>query len=296
MSVEAMASEKPSTSAPSEPLGGTGTAAAALTYTSYEGNSWRAEFGASGVRVLVDPWLVDTLTFGGVSFLYIGTKRVAREDTIDINRLAAATDLILLTMGIDDHAHRPTLRRLPKHLPVVGSPSAAAVARELGYTNVTAVDHGQEVTVCDGRLKVRATQGALVGPPWSKRENGFVLSETSAPEGIRVYYEPHADYVASSVAEVGAVDVVVTPPSTQSLLGYELVKGATANLPLLKMLRPKVVVPLMNAEFDAQGLLDRLLSESGGPQELERQLQADPQLAGVRVCLPRAGEPMAVTL
>jgi L-ascorbate metabolism protein UlaG (beta-lactamase superfamily) len=268
-------------------------AAAALTYTSYEGNSWRAEFASTGVKVLVDPWLVGNLAFGGLESIYCGTKRIARPETIDIDRLAAETDFILLTMSIDDHAHRPTLQRLPKSIPVVGSPSAAEVARNLGYSTVYEVDHGQEVVICDGKLKIRATQGALVGPPWSKRENGFVLSETSS-SGISLYYEPHADYVASSVAQVGMVDVVVSPPSTQSLLGYQLVKGATDNIPLLKMLRPKVVVPLNNAEFDATGPLHSLLSETGGIEQLKRQLKETFELKDIKICVPVAGTPMAV--
>jgi L-ascorbate metabolism protein UlaG (beta-lactamase superfamily) len=277
------------------PSSATTPAATALTYTSYEGNSWRAEFASTGLKVLVDPWLVGNLAFGGLESIYCGTKRIARPETIDIDQLAAETDLILLTMSIDDHAHRPTLQRLPKSLPVVGSPSAAAVARDLGNTTVYEVDHGQEIVVCDGKMKIRATKGALVGPPWSKRENGFVLSETSST-GISLYYEPHADYVASSVAEVGTVDVVVSPPSTQSLLGYQLVKGATDNIPLLKMLRPKVVVPLMNAEFDATGPLNSLLSETGGVESLERQLKETPELKNVKICLPVAGTPMDVAL
>ncbi|KAH7622810.1 hypothetical protein Ndes2526B_g02088 [Nannochloris sp. 'desiccata'] len=283
------------TSAPAATTSSTSTPSAALIYTSYEGNSWRAEFASTGLKVLVDPWLVGNLAFGGLESIYCGTKRIARPETIDIDQLAAETDFILLTMSIDDHAHRPTLQRLPKSIPVVGSPSAAAVARNLGYTTVYEVDHGQEVVISDGKLKIRATQGALVGPPWSKRENGFVLSEISTT-GISLYYEPHADYVASSVAEVGSVDIVVSPPSTQSLLGYQLVKGATDNVPLLKMLRPKVVVPLMNAEFDATGPLHALLSETGGVELLERQLKETPELKNVKICLPVAGTPMAVEI
>jgi L-ascorbate metabolism protein UlaG (beta-lactamase superfamily) len=281
---------KTSAAAPSS----TRTPKVALSYTSYEGNSWRVEFAYSGVKILVDPWLVGNLAFGGLESIYCGTKRIARPETIDIGQLAAETDFILLTMSIDDHAHRPTLERLPKTIPVIGSPSAAAVARNLGYTSVYEVDHGQERLICDGKLKVRATKGALVGPPWSKRENGFVLSETGG--GISLYYEPHADYVASSVAEVGTVDVVVSPPSTQSLLGYHLVKGATDNIPLLKMLRPKVVIPLMNAEFDATGPLNSLLSETGGVEMLEKQLKETPELKNVKICLPVAGRPMPVEI
>lgn len=67
-----------------------------------------------------------------------------------------------------------------------------------------------------------SSAGALVGPPWSKRENGFVLSE-SCPSGIRLYYEPHCDYDSSSVANIGKVDAVVTPANSQVLIKFPLV-------------------------------------------------------------------------
>ncbi len=41
-----------------------------------------------------------------------------------------------LVQGLDDHAHKPTLRKLSKDIPVVGSPAAAAVARQLGFKTV----------------------------------------------------------------------------------------------------------------------------------------------------------------
>jgi hypothetical protein len=49
------------------------------------------------VRVLVDPWLVDRLVFAGQDWLYAGSKRVTRPETIDLEKLAAETDFILLT-------------------------------------------------------------------------------------------------------------------------------------------------------------------------------------------------------
>ena len=269
--------------------------ATALTYTSYEGNAFRLQFPTTKINILVDPWLVGSLTFGGLSAIYEGKKRATK--SVDIDALASETDFILLTMSIDDHCHRPTLQRLPKSIPIVGSPSAAAVARELGYSTVYELDHGQSVTLCDNKITVRATQGALVGPPWSKRENGFVISNFEKDSShISLYYEPHADFVPSSVAEVGAVDVVVSPPSTQSLLGYNLVKGATDTIPLLKILKPRVFVALMNAEFDATGPLNALLTESGGPEVLKRQLADVPELKDVRVVVPSAGAPVDISL
>ena len=66
--------------------------------------------------------------------------------------------------------------------------------------------------------------GALVGPPWSKRENGFIVTET-CHGGTRLYYEPHCDHDQQSLAaaDTDSVDVVITPASSQVLLGYPLV-------------------------------------------------------------------------
>jgi hypothetical protein len=41
-----------------------------------------------------------------------------------------------MPQGLDDHAHRPTLKQLDKALPVVCSPTAAEVCRELGFKTV----------------------------------------------------------------------------------------------------------------------------------------------------------------
>jgi hypothetical protein len=74
------------------------------------------------------------------------------------------------------------------------------------------------------------------------------------------------------------------------------VKGATDNVQLLSLLRPKVVVPLLNAEFDQSGPLADLLQEVGSVAELQATLAATPGLQAVRVCVPTPGQPMPVTL
>ena len=63
--------------------------------------------------------------------------------------------------GLPDHAHVPTLQRLPKDLPIVASPAGAQVATGLGFSNITALDHGEETTIAGGKLKIRATAGSL---------------------------------------------------------------------------------------------------------------------------------------
>jgi hypothetical protein len=62
--------------------------------------------------------------------------------------------------GLPDHAHVPTLERLPKDMHVVASPAGAKVAAGLGFTDITALDHGEEITIAGGKMKIRATAGA----------------------------------------------------------------------------------------------------------------------------------------
>ena len=52
----------------------------------------------------------------------------------------------------------------------------------------------------------------------------------------------------------------------------------------------------MNAEFDATGPLNTLLSEVGGPEEVAKQLKEVPELAGVKVLVPKAGEALSVEI
>jgi hypothetical protein len=85
----------------------------------------------------------------------------------------------------------PTLKRLPKTLPVIAQPEAAARIAPLGFTDVRTIAPGGSLDACGGRLRVRATAGALVGPPWSARQNGFVLEEVGVGRPASLYYEPH---------------------------------------------------------------------------------------------------------
>ncbi len=63
-----------------------------------------------------------------------------------------------------------------------------------------------------------------MGPPWSKRENGFIFSENAA-DGIKLYYEPHCDHQEDSFSDVPGVDVVITPASDQIIANaYPLVR------------------------------------------------------------------------
>src|SRR5690349_12687127 len=102
-----------------------------------DSNSWLIEI--AGKRILLDPWLVGALTFSNLDWLFKGTRPQERP-------IPEKIDLILLSQGLEDHTHPPTLQRLDRQIPVVGSLSAAKVVQKLGYTSVTALSHGETFT------------------------------------------------------------------------------------------------------------------------------------------------------
>jgi len=255
--------------------------------------------------VLADPWLLGPLTFGppSLAFLYSATKPSG--DCLGLAS-AAGADVLLLTQGLDDHAHRPTLRALAAvnpALPVVASPAGAAVATECGFSDVTAVAPGARHRAACG-VTFAATQGALVGPPWSTRENGFFISEDAAESGVVVYYEPHCDYQESSVRAAlqacgRAVDLVIAPCTAVALAGYPLVLGSPDSvLRLLRLLRPRVLVPLRNDVIAQSGAIAPAIGESGGVEAVRAALAADMQLGGAVRLLEAApaGQPLAIDL
>jgi L-ascorbate metabolism protein UlaG (beta-lactamase superfamily) len=222
---------------------------------------------------------------------------------VDVAAIAAEADLLLLTQDLDDHCHMPTLRALPRSIPVVANPSAAARIAPLGFQSVTVLDHGQAATVAGGRLTVRAAAGSLVGPPWSARMNAYLLKEAGVSHPASLFYEPHADYVAASVAALGGADCVVAPVRSVLLgaqtplgeLAYPLVQGDANIVGLLKLLNPRVLIPLLNAEIDQTGPLSEVLIERGDLAGLSAKLAA----AGLkcRVDMPAPpGESLSVAL
>ncbi|MDC0833926.1 hypothetical protein CKA32_001708 [Geitlerinema sp. FC II] len=219
-----------------------------LTYL--DSNSWSIEI--AGVNVLLDPWLVGPLVFGNLPWLFKGTRRKAKTIPTQI-------DVILLSQGLEDHAHPPTLEQLDRSIPVVGSAGAAKVAKKLGYTDVTALSHRQIYTVGD-RLQIQAVPGSPIGP--TTVENGYLL--TDLQHNIRLYYEPHG-YHDDMLQSIGSVEVVITP-----IVNLELpfvgpfIKGRESALEVVKWLKPRYILPTAaGGDVDFEGLLVSALRAVG---------------------------------
>lgn len=62
---------------------------------------------------------------------------------------------------------------------------------------------------------------------------------------------------------------------------------------LLKRLKPKVFLPLVNAEFDSEGPLSSLISEKGSVAGLPAILKRE-GLVDIEMVVPEPGKPTAV--
>ncbi|MGB3614477.1 MAG: MBL fold metallo-hydrolase [Elainellaceae cyanobacterium] len=234
----------------------------------YGANSWLWDLG--NYRILIDPWLVDSLVFGNMPWLFKG------DHTIPINALPDNIDLILLSQGLPDHTHKPTLQQLDHQIPVVGSPNATKTAKALGYKTVTAIAPGETYT--SDRLEVRAFPGAPVG---ITPENGYILTalpHDAAPR-TTLYYEPHG-FPPSDIATYGPVDIVISPIANLELpVAGAIIQGDKTALTLAKALQPRLFLPTaVGGDITYSGVLDALLSTVGSIDKFRNAL-SDQQLS-----------------
>jgi L-ascorbate metabolism protein UlaG (beta-lactamase superfamily) len=246
-----------------------------------DSNSWLIEMG--GKRVLLDPWLVGSLVFGNLPWLFKGDHPNPQPIPGDI-------DLILLSQGLPDHSHVPTLQRLDRNIPVVASATAAKVVNELGYQQVTTLAHGSSFTISDS-LKIQALPGSLVGP--NLVENGYLLTDLT--NSATLYYEPHGTHTAA-LKNIAPVDVVITPLTDLEipLLG-SVIKGMKSAVQAIEWLQPQVILPTAaggNVVFE--GLLLSILRGNGDVNQF-RSMLTQHNLA-TRVLEPKPGDRFEVEL
>jgi L-ascorbate metabolism protein UlaG (beta-lactamase superfamily) len=239
-------------------------------------NSWLLEAG--GKTILIDPWLVETLVFYGQPWLFEATHRTP---PIFSPETLPHIDLILLSQGLDDHAHKPTLSRLDRQIPVVGSPAAAKVVKELGFTDIKALKPWEEMQI--GDLKILAVPGAEVG----QLENGYVICE---PE-TTLYYEPHISSLETQkqIAERFNIDCLLIPVVGQAfpLLG-EVLMGPDKALEVTRRLKPRFVVPTALGDLEIKGFLPPLIRTLGSLEVFAQHLKTAGLATELRC--PKPGE------
>jgi len=249
-----------------------------LTY--FDSNSWLIEI--DGKRILLDPWLVGELTFSNQAWLFEGKKNNPQPIPENI-------DLILLSQGLEDHAHPPTLRQLDKNIPVVASPNAAKVVRELGYKNVTVLEHQESHQL--EQVEVKAVPGSPIGP--TLIENGYII--TGLESGKNIYYEPHG-YHSDSIKAETDIDVIITPIINLKLpLLGAVIKGQKTALEICQQLHPQVIVSTAaGGDIDFKGVITSILSADGTVEEFNRLLEQNNLTT--RAIDPQSGETIELSL
>jgi L-ascorbate metabolism protein UlaG (beta-lactamase superfamily) len=220
-----------------------------------DSNSWLIEI--AGKHILLDPWLVGSMMFGNAEWFF-------KSDRLTPRQIPQNIDLILLSQGLEDHAHPATLKQLDRQIPVVGSPSAAKLVRELGYTQVTALAHG-EIFSIPHLLEIKAVVGSPTGP--TTIENGYILRDLS--EGTSLYYEPHG-YHTQSLQDFAPVDVVITPTIDLKLpLVGTVIKGQQSAVQIAQWLKPQVLLPTAaGGDLSYSGFLLKFLKAEGSIESL----------------------------
>ncbi len=251
-----------------------------MKVTWLDNNTWLWE--TAGQRILVDPWLVGPLMFGGAGWLFRGIK--SRPCPIP-----ASIDLILLSQGLEDHAHPETLRALDKTIPVLASPTGARVATDLGFNQVTAIASGEVQTFAD--ITIKALPGAPMGP--LRVENGYLLTNTA--NQITLFYEPHG-FHPHSLRSHGPVDVVITPMQDLALpVVGAILRGRQSARELADWLQPQVMLPTAGAgESEYQGVLLPWLKVSGSVETVRAELVAQGNSA--QVIEPQVGVAVELSL
>ncbi|MBW4505002.1 MAG: MBL fold metallo-hydrolase [Scytonematopsis contorta HA4267-MV1] len=244
-----------------------------LTYL--DSNSWLLEIGEK--RVLIDPWLVGALTFGNMDWLFKSSRPQERAIPENI-------DLIVLSQGLEDHAHPPTLKQLDRNIPVVASANAAKVVQELGYTSITPLAHGATFTL-NNTVEIKATPGSPIGP--TLVENGYIFKELET--GFSVYYEPHG-YHSPSLKDFAPIDVIITPIIDLGLpLLGPIIKGSQNALEAAKWLQPQLMLPTAaGGDVNFEGLLVSFLKTEGSVEDFR--LLIEKNNLSVRVMEPKSWE------
>ncbi|XP_010532138.1 PREDICTED: uncharacterized protein LOC104808209 [Tarenaya hassleriana] len=258
-----------------------------LTYL--EGNSWIWEVGE--LRILVDPILVGTLDFG-IPWLYDAAKKFLK--TFKLEDLPEI-DCVLITQSLDDHCHLKTLRPLSERFPslkVIATPNAKPLLDPL-FRDVTYLEPGEnyELGARNGsKVRVKATAGPVLGPPWQRPENGYLV--VSPREQLSLYYEPHCVY-DKEFLEKERADIVITPVVKQLLPKFTLVSGQEDAVQLAKLLKAKFIVPMRNGDLDAKGILASLIKSEGTIQSFKELMSRE--LPEAQVTEPTPGVPLEIS-
>ncbi len=232
--------------------------------TYFGSSSWLIDFNS--FRILIDPWFHGDLVFAPGPWLIKGKLKTQFE-------IPDCIDLILLTQGLPDHSHPPSLNLFDRSIPVVASMGAARVSSKLGFKSIIPLRPGENVNI--NNLKILATAGASV----PTLENGYIVSK----EGRSFYVEPHG--FLDPAIEFKYINTVISPVVNLKLpLGKPFIQGKSIISKLVKCFNPDYVfASTTGGDAIFSGILNHLITVDGTIEEASKILSGKTQFINPEV-------------
>ena len=153
-------------------------------------NGWFIKF--KNTNLIIDPWLKGDLIFPPGEWFFKGS--LDGEILID-----KEIDIILLTQGLPDHCHVPTLELFRKDIPIICPKSAVETLEKIGFNTIKMLKPNEKTNQFN--LSFEATAGA----PVPQIENGYIVKDD---QDNGFYIEPHG-YLDENLNKQ-SLDAVIT--------------------------------------------------------------------------------------
>jgi len=213
-------------------------------------NGWLIKFKKT--NLIIDPWLKGDLIFPPGQWFFKGS--LEKEILID-----KEIDIILLTQGLPDHCHIPTLEMFRKDIPIICPKSAIETLKKIGFSSIKMLKPTEKTIQFN--LSFEATAGA----PVPQIENGYIVKDD---QNNGFYIEPHG-YLDENLNKQN-LDAVITPTKNLELpLVGSFVKGADVLPKLINKFNPKFILSsTVGGDAKYSGLLNDFISVQEYNEEL----------------------------
>ena len=214
-------------------------------------NGWLIKFEKT--NIIIDPWLTGDLVFPPGEWFFKGTldNDILIEENIN---------MVLLTQGLPDHCHIPSLKKFKKDIYIICPNSAKEILEKSGFTSIKVLKPSEKIY--QQGLEIEATAGA----PVPQIENGYIVKDD---EGRGFYLEPHG-YLDENLKSQ-EIDAVITPTINLELpLVGSFIKGADVLPKLINTFNPKYILSsTAGGEAKYSGLLNKFISVQEYNKEVE---------------------------
>ena len=214
-------------------------------------NGWLIKFKKT--NLIIDPWLKGDLIFPPGEWFFKGSL----EEEILIDK---KIDIILLTQGLPDHCHVPTLKMFRKDTLIICPKSAIEKLKKIGFSSIKMLKPTEKTNQFN--LSFEATAGA----PVPQIENGYIVKDD---QDNGFYIEPHG-YLDENLHKQ-TLDAVITPTKNLELpLVGSFVKGADVIPKLINKFNPKFILSsTVGGDAKYSGLLNNFISVQEYKKELD---------------------------